>query len=168
MPLGRPPPLHLITLPSTHVFALRASRAPSAVLAAGEMLRRSSRLCGCLSLVLRLRCVCVCVHLVRACSYEVGVAVQFFGDVPPCDLSNPAVPFCLEHQGEIPACCTADCQVCARPSTAPQSARGGKTQRCRAGLATTCFPTGGRGRVCERAFVCRARCWVLVCPTTSC
>ena len=43
-------------------------------------------------------------------TYEIGVAVQFFGDVPPCDLTNPTM-YCLEKNGQIPACCSADCQV---------------------------------------------------------
>ena len=44
-------------------------------------------------------------------TYELGVAVQFFGDVPPCNFLDPTTLNCVEKVGQIPTCCTADCQV---------------------------------------------------------
>ncbi len=39
--------------------------------------------------------------------YKTGVAVQYFGDVPPC---NTSAPGCADWEGN-PVCCTQDCQV---------------------------------------------------------
>jgi hypothetical protein len=44
-------------------------------------------------------------------TYEIGVAVQFFGDTPPCNYLDPATLTCVEKVGQTPTCCTADCQV---------------------------------------------------------
>ena len=78
----------------------------------------ATRCCGCgtcVGAVAMARLVTSCLFPIPACAlaacrYEVGVAVQFFGDVPPCDLTNPKMS-CLEKDGQIPACCTSNCQV---------------------------------------------------------
>jgi len=43
-------------------------------------------------------------------TYEYGVAIQTWGDVPTCNLTDPTAS-CLDHNGLIPSCCTEDCQV---------------------------------------------------------
>ena len=44
-------------------------------------------------------------------TFEMGVAVQFFGDTPPCNYLDPSTLNCIEKVGQMPACCTSDCQV---------------------------------------------------------
>ena len=43
-------------------------------------------------------------------TYQFGVAVQTWGSVPACNLSDPTT-LCLDHDGQIPTCCSEDCQV---------------------------------------------------------
>ena len=44
-------------------------------------------------------------------TFEIGVAVQFFGDTPPCNYLNASTLQCTEKVGQTPTCCSADCQV---------------------------------------------------------
>jgi hypothetical protein len=44
-------------------------------------------------------------------TYEEGVAVQFFGDTPPCDRTNKSTLTCTDKYTNRATCCTADCQV---------------------------------------------------------
>ena len=43
-------------------------------------------------------------------TYEYGAAIQFWGQTPGCNASDPST-LCLDHDGQIPVCCTPDCQV---------------------------------------------------------
>lgn len=44
-------------------------------------------------------------------TFEYGVAVQTWGSVPACNLSDATTLTCQDKNGLIPACCTEDCQV---------------------------------------------------------
>jgi hypothetical protein len=44
-------------------------------------------------------------------TYEYGVAVQTWGSVPPCNLSDTSTLSCFDKDGMIPSCCTEDCQI---------------------------------------------------------